>query len=155
MRARVPTRAAMRARCSSKALSNRSRCCRSPGVRALVLRWRHADGKRRERGRKLFRVRVRFKVEETAHGEEMLRQRILAPHVDRGIALAFRIQLDSDSDAVSAMRLDEMVERQYAFVDDAALGDRAEHAREIGALQPELRCACQFAEEVWDRVGRP
>jgi hypothetical protein len=100
-------------------------------------------------------VRVRFEIEETAHGEEMLRQRIPTPHVHRGIALAFRIELDGDSDAISPMRLDEMVERQYAFVDDAAVGDGAEHAREIGALQPELRRACQFTEEVRDRVGRP
>jgi hypothetical protein len=48
-----------------------------------------------------------------------------------------------------------MVERQYAFVDDAALRDGPEHPREIGALQPELGCARQFAEEVWDRVRRP
>jgi hypothetical protein len=105
---------------------------------------------RRERGRELRAVLRRLERVERVRRQEMLGDRAVLAHVDGGVDLALRVRLDRDGDAVRTARVDEVLQREDPFVDEAARRIGEDDAREIRLLQPQLRRARRLGEEVGD-----
>src|SRR5438270_7251344 len=86
--------------------------------------------------------------------QRVLRDGTVPADVNDRVRITLAVRLQGGGDRVAAARIQEILQRDDAFIGDPVVAIEVDRAGQVATLMPELRTLADLAQQVGDEVGR-